>query len=72
MRFREGILLMQNCFSAIALQLVKISNLEQDFPIFHLIKGIHVLELGKRVLLTSIQQAVLIFLEISMMGPVTF
>lgn len=72
MRLGEGVLLMQNCISAIALQLVKISNLEQVFPIFHLIKGILVLELGKIVLLTSVQQAVLIFLAISMMEPVAF
>lgn len=53
MRLGEGVLLMQNCFSAMALQLVKISNLEQVFPIFQLIKGTLVLELGNIVLLTG-------------------
>lgn len=46
MRLGEGVLLMQKCFSAIALKLVKITNLEQVPPTFHLMKAILVWELG--------------------------
>lgn len=49
MRLGEGVLLMQKCFSAIALKLLKISNLEQVPPTFHLMKGILVQELGEEL-----------------------
>lgn len=59
------------CFFLVIALKLKVSNLEQVTPTFHLKKGILVWELGKDHL-TSDEQAMSVILDISVVGPVTF